>query len=191
MFLKGYPWEAKTAPKNWNQSVYISWTRLASLCHLGVISDPLIVSKFHNKSHDPKGQEHKIYTIVKGRKTFYCRHTVPVTKPSKNDCDIILLKNDTLILDQKEVSGLLNDFYIIIAREIGIDSQSPDIGNHPSIEATRENTPEQGFSSFNFKPVDQSLVSKSIKKLNPKRSQLLISCSLNWLKVAPQHLWPY
>ena len=92
------------------------------------------------------------------------------SKSSKNDCDIILLENDTLIADQKEVSGLLNDFYINIAREIGIDSQSQDMANHPSIEAIKENTPEQGYSSFNFKPVDQSLVSKSIKKLNPKKA---------------------
>ena len=51
MFLKGYPLEAKTAPKNLNQSVHISWARLASFCHLGVISDPLIVSMFHNETH--------------------------------------------------------------------------------------------------------------------------------------------
>ena len=70
MFLKGYPLKAKTAPKNWNLSVHISWARLASFCHLGFISDPLIVSKFHNETHDPKGQENKIYTIVKGRETF-------------------------------------------------------------------------------------------------------------------------
>ena len=83
MFLKGYPLEAKAAPKNWNQSVHISWARLASFCHLGVISDPLIVSKFHNEIHDPKGQENKIYTIVKGRETFYRRHTVSVTSCSE------------------------------------------------------------------------------------------------------------
>ena len=58
--------------------MHISWARLASFCHLGFISDPLIVSKFHNETHDPKGQENKIYTIVKGRETFYRRHTVPV-----------------------------------------------------------------------------------------------------------------
>ena len=34
--------------------------------HLGLISDPLIISKFPNETHDPKGQENKIYTIVKG-----------------------------------------------------------------------------------------------------------------------------
>ena len=36
-----------------------------------------------NETHDPKGQENKIYTIVKGRKTFYRRHTVPVTSCSE------------------------------------------------------------------------------------------------------------
>ena len=67
MFFKGYPLEAKTALKNWNLSVHIFWARLASFWHLGFISDPLLVSKFHNETHDPKGQENKVYTIVKGR----------------------------------------------------------------------------------------------------------------------------
>ena len=92
------------------------------------------------------------------------------SKSSKNDCDIILLEKDTLISDQKEVSGLLNDFYINIAREIGIDSQSQDPENHPSIKAIKENGPEEGYTSFNFKPVDQQMVTKSIKKLNPKKA---------------------
>ena len=35
------------------------WARLASFCHLGFISDTLIVSKSHNETHDPKGQENK------------------------------------------------------------------------------------------------------------------------------------
>ena len=61
MFLKGYPLGAKTAPKNGNQSVHISWVRLASFCHLGFISNPLIFSKSNNDTHDPKGQENKIY----------------------------------------------------------------------------------------------------------------------------------
>ena len=43
----------------------------------------LIISKFSNASHDPKGQENKIYTIVKGREKFYRRHTVPITSCSE------------------------------------------------------------------------------------------------------------
>ena len=58
--------------------MHIFWARLASFCHLGFISDPLTVSTFHNETHDHKGQENKIYTMVKGREAFYRRHTVPV-----------------------------------------------------------------------------------------------------------------
>ena len=65
MFSKGYPLEAKNAPKNRNQSVHMFWARLASFGHSGIISDHLIFSKFHNETLDPKGQENKIYTIVK------------------------------------------------------------------------------------------------------------------------------
>ena len=81
-----------------------------------------------------------------------------------------MLENDTLISDQKEGSGLLNDFYINIAREIGIDSQSQYLENHPSIKATKGNDPEEGYTSFNFKPVDQLMVTQSIKKLIPKKA---------------------
>ena len=83
MFLKGYPLESRNASKNWNQSVHIFWARLASFGHLGLIGDPLIILKFHNELHDQKGQENKIYTIVKCRETIYRRHTVPVTSCSE------------------------------------------------------------------------------------------------------------
>ena len=63
--------------------MHIFWARLASFDHLGLISDPLIISKFDNETYDPKGQEDKIYTIVKGRETLYRRHTVPVTSCSE------------------------------------------------------------------------------------------------------------
>ena len=56
-----------------------SWPDKLVSAILGLISDPLIVSKFHNETHDTKGQENKIYTIVKGRETCYRCHTVPVT----------------------------------------------------------------------------------------------------------------
>ena len=63
--------------------MHISWARLASFCQLGPTSDPPTAQKLHNETHDPKGQENKIYTIVKGRETFYRRHTVPVTSCSE------------------------------------------------------------------------------------------------------------
>ena len=61
--------------------MHIFWARLASFGHLGLISDPLIVSKFYNETHDPKGQENKIYTKVKSRETFYCHKS-----PNSSDC---------------------------------------------------------------------------------------------------------
>ena len=63
--------------------MHISWARLASFCQLDPTSDPATAQKLHNETHDPKGQENKIYTIVKGRETFYRRHTVPVTSCSE------------------------------------------------------------------------------------------------------------
>ena len=63
--------------------MHIFRVRLASLCHPGPINDPLLVSKFHNETQDPKGQENIIYSIVKGRETFYRHHTVPVTSCSE------------------------------------------------------------------------------------------------------------
>ena len=51
--------EAKKASKNCNKSVQIFWARLASFGHLGLISDPLIVSNLRNETHDPKEQEKK------------------------------------------------------------------------------------------------------------------------------------
>ena len=61
----------------------IFWARLASFGHLGLISNPLIVSKFHNETNDSKGPENKIYNIVKGRETLYRRNTVPITSCSE------------------------------------------------------------------------------------------------------------
>ena len=77
--LKSHPTDWRSRESNLRPLVY----KASSLSTtpqrlLGFISDPLIVSKVHNETRDPKGQENNIYTIVKGRETFYRRHTVPV-----------------------------------------------------------------------------------------------------------------
>ena len=46
------------------------------------------MSKFHNEPHDSKGQDNKIYTIVKGRETLYRRQTLYW---KKNKTNIILI----------------------------------------------------------------------------------------------------
>ena len=50
------------------------------------IPDLCNLTYFYNETHDPKGQENKIYTIVNGREMFYRRHTVPVTSCSEVKC---------------------------------------------------------------------------------------------------------
>ena len=82
-FLKRVSFGSKECIKEVKLECAYFWARPASFGHLGLIGDPLIVLKFHNETHDPKGQENKIYNIVKGRETFYRRHTVPVTSCSK------------------------------------------------------------------------------------------------------------
>ena len=57
--------------------------RLASFGHLGLISNPLMVSKFNHVIGGPKGKENQIYTIVKASQTFYRHHTVLITSCSE------------------------------------------------------------------------------------------------------------
>ena len=55
------------------------------------------------------------------------------------------MDKDNLISDQQEVCNVLNDFYVNIAKEIGINNKSPDnAGSHPNIEAIKENCPPGG-----------------------------------------------
>ena len=108
------------------------------------------------------------------------------SKLGKYDCDIILMENNALINDQKEVCSVLNEFYVNIAKEIGINSQTVDGRNHPSLLAIQENSPEEGYSSFNFKPVDQVLVMKTINKLNTKKATGVDNLPPKILKVAAE-----
>ena len=91
--------ETKNAPKNWNYLVQIFWARLASFDHLGLISDPLIVSKFHNETHDPKLQRRTTAatqshsTVVVKSNMFLKRLSVgskEYTKELKLECAIFL-----------------------------------------------------------------------------------------------------
>ena len=56
---KVFHWNQRMHQRIETRVLHFFWARLASFGHLGLISDPLIVSKFHNETHDPKGQETK------------------------------------------------------------------------------------------------------------------------------------
>lgn len=70
------------------------------------------------------------------------KHFWPTIKPflsskntAKNDAQIILNENDTLITDQNKVCNILNDFYVNIAQNIGINSDIMINEQHPSVQA--------------------------------------------------------
>ena len=88
----------------------------------------------------------------------------------------------SLVTKKRSVVYLMN--FILI----GIDSQSQDLENHPSIKAIIENSPEEGYNSFNFKPVDHTQVSKSIKKLNPKKATGVDQLPVKLIKAGSQAL---
>ena len=87
-------------------------------------------------------------------------------------CSIILMENNSLVSDQAEVCNILNDFYINIAKEIGINNQTSDTATttHPSIQAIKDNSPIEGFENFDFKPVSESQVLKIINSLSSKKA---------------------
>ena len=82
------------------------------------------------------------------------------------------MENNSLVSDQAEVCNILNDFYINIAKEIGINNQTSDTATttHPSIQAIKDNSPIEGFENFDFKPVSESQVLKIINSLSSKKA---------------------
>ena len=75
--LKGFPLKAKNVQnitESAEYAIFLDQT-IADFSHLEFISDPLMVSKFQNGTHDSKGQVNEIYTIVNDREMFYRHHT--------------------------------------------------------------------------------------------------------------------
>ena len=62
----------------------------------------------------------------------------------------------------------MNDFYINIVKNIGIEKAEPVNKEHPSIKKISENI---DVESFNFRPVTEKQVLKCIKNLIQKRQQ--------------------
>ena len=80
LYIKGLSFRSKDYTKELKlSSVHVFWTRLASFVQLGHFSEPQVASNFQNRTNEPIGLEHKIYTMMKGRGIIYGDHTVPVT----------------------------------------------------------------------------------------------------------------
>ena len=61
MIFKRLSFESKDCNKELKLECANFLARLASFGHVGFISDPLIISMFHNKTHDPKEQEKNLH----------------------------------------------------------------------------------------------------------------------------------
>ena len=94
------------------------------------------------------------------------------------------MENSSLVSDQTEVCNILNDFYIHIAKEIGINNQSAcaSTTTQPNIQTIKDNCLVEGFDNLDFKPVSESQVKKKYKFSQlavPKRQQASIVFQLN------------
>ena len=65
----------------------------------------------------------------------------------KNDSNIILKDDDSLIADQKEVCERMNSFYVYIAQNIGIENDTPVNDQHPSISKIKNMLIYQALNS--------------------------------------------
>ena len=55
-----------------------------------------------------------------------------LSKSNKSSENIILSENSRILNNQKEISEIMNDYYINVAKDIG-KNQNIDITEHPSI----------------------------------------------------------
>ena len=88
-------------------------------------------------------------------------------KSGSGDTDIILLENDKVITDEGNVCEILNDYYVNIAKNIGIENEEDDIAQHQDVEYIANNHPQD---TFQFDVVDEVQVYKKLKEINPKKA---------------------
>ena len=92
------------------------------------------------------------------------------------------MENNSLVSNQAEVCNIFNDFYMNIAKEIGINNQSKDAATttHQSIQAIKDNSYIEGFENFEFKLVSESQVLNIINSLSQRRQQVSIKFHLKF-----------
>ena len=151
----------------------VIWARLASFCHLGLINDPLIISKCPDEPHDHKGQENKTYTIVKSRETFYRRHTVPIT-----------LCSEVKYVKVFVISSLVFNIFVKIA-----SSKSTDLEQKQTVLCLNCMCSYQVFDAWDFGKLFAKAISR--EELNTLQSYLvwLDALSLDWTFIYVTAVW--
>ena len=79
---------------------------------------------------------------------------------------------------------MLNDFYVNIAKNIGINNQTITQNEHPSIKLIKQNN--NNVQKFNFSTVTSESIEKHLKSVNPKKATgydnippKILKCSAN------------
>ena len=106
-----------------------------------------------------------------GPKSKDCWPTVKPFLSNKgllNDPVIILSENDKIVSEQAAVSGILNEFYVNVARDIGNDLSPDEIETHSSIRAIRAKF--QNVTPFDFNPITTESIKTFIGKSSSKKA---------------------
>ena len=106
-------------------------------------------------------------------------------KIKNSNNNIVLCENDSIVNDQQEVSKILNEFCINVAKDIGDKSIKID-KEHPSVMKISENNTIN--NELNFKHVFEEFVTKQIHKLNVKKATGHDGISPKILKMAQQEI---
>ena len=93
-----------------------------------------------------------------------------------NEPVIILCENVNIVSEQAAVSGILNQFYLNVARDIGNGLSPDEIETHSSIHAIRAKF--LSVTPFDFNPITNERVNTFIGKSSSKKS--LQSRTLNF-----------
>ena len=89
-----------------------------------------------------------------------------------NDPVIILSENDKIVSEQAAVSGIMNECYVNVARDIGNDLSPDEIETHSSIRAIGAKF--QNVTPFYFNPNNTESIQLSLESLAPKKPRELI-----------------
>ena len=81
------------------------------------------------------------------------------------------MENDKVITDEGNVCEILNDYYVNIVKNIGIENEEDDIAQHQDVEYIANNHPQD---TFQFDVVDEVQVYKKLKEINPKKQLVLM-----------------
>ena len=99
-----------------------------------------------------------------------------LSKSNKSYENIILSENSRVINNQKEISEIMNDYYINVTKDIG-HNQNIDITEHPSIIEIKQHS--EG-NNFQFHHTTREDVLKILKTLNPKKQLDVTKFLLNY-----------